>query len=400
METSLIIFLCVLLILAYLFDISSSISRIPSVILLLLLGWCVKQVTGMLNIDIPDLSSLLPVLGTVGLILIVLEGSLELEFSKSKARIISKAFLLALIPMIIVAFIFAAVVYGIEKTGFRIALLNAVPFCVISSAIAIPSVRSLNPKIRELVVYESSFSDIVGVLFFNFLAFNQVFNGSTFLHFGYQLLIIAAVSFVSVLVLSLLLSRIKHHITYTPIILLVILIYAIAKQFHLPGLIFILIFGLFIGNLRKFNQFGWFRKFRPAKLEQEVRKFKDITYEVTFLIRALFFLLFGFLMQTNELLSPESLPWSLGIVTIVLLVRWLALSIFKLPVSTLLFIAPRGLITILLFLSIAPEQSLSFFNKSLVIQTIILSVLVMTFGLMFTKKQTRAEKEVMTPTSS
>lgn len=384
METSLIIFICALLLLAYLFDISSALTKIPSVILLLLLGWLVKQAVTALNLKIPDLNPVLPVLGTIGLILIVLEGALELEINREKTRVINKAFLLALVPMLMVAFIIATTLFDIETDSYKTALLNAIPFCVISSAIAIPSVRSLSPQKRELVIYESSFSDITGVLFFNFIALNGAINGLTFMHFGFQLLIIIAVSFASVLVLSFMLGHISHHVTYTPIILLMILIYAISKQFHLPGLLFILVFGLFLGNLDKFSNSKWFSIFRPSKLEKEVTKFKGITNEVTFLVRALFFLLFGYLMETSELLSLESLPWAAVIVTIIFLVRWFTLSIFNLPVKTLLFVAPRGLITILLFLSIMPDQSLPLVNKSLIIQTIILSVLVMMFGLMLT----------------
>jgi hypothetical protein len=36
------------------------------------------------DINLPDLTATLPVLGTIGLILIVLEGSLELELNRSK----------------------------------------------------------------------------------------------------------------------------------------------------------------------------------------------------------------------------------------------------------------------------------------------------------------------------
>src|SRR5690606_41153731 len=39
-------------------------------------------------------------------------------------------------------------------------LLNAIPFSVISSAIAIPSVASLTAAKKEFIVYESSFSEI------------------------------------------------------------------------------------------------------------------------------------------------------------------------------------------------------------------------------------------------
>jgi len=167
---------------------------------------------------------------------------------------------------------------------------------------------------------------------------------------------------------------------------MVILIYSVSKVYHLPGLIFILVFGLFLGNLDELKRFRWIEKFRPEKLDKEVKKFKEITMEATFLIRALFFLLFGFLMEAKEILNPETIPWASAIVLSIILVRWLALKLSKLSISPLLFVAPRGLITILLFLAILPEQTIPIVNKSLIIQTIILSVLVMMFGLMTIKK--------------
>jgi len=51
----------------------------------------------------------------------------------------------------------------------------------------------------------------------------------------------------------------------------------------------------------------------------------------------------------------------------------------------MLFIAPRGLITILLFLAIEPTQNIPLVNKSLIIQVIILTALVMMLGLMTDK---------------
>lgn len=386
MTTTIIITICLLLLLAYIFDISSALTKIPSVILLLLLGWFVKQTVELFSIHIPDLNPLLPILGTIGLILIVLEGSLELELNKSKLAVIKKSSLNALIPMFALAFLFAFAFQFISQASYKIALVNAIPFCVISSAIAIPSVRNLSEFNKEFIIYESSLSDIFGVLFFNFIALNEIINTQSFGNFSLQLLLIIVISFIAVLGLSFLLSRIKHHITFTPIILIVILIYAVSKVYHLPGLIFILVFGLFLGNLDELKRFNWIEKLRPEKLDKEVKKFKEITTEATFLIRALFFLLFGFLMEAKEILNPETIPWATGIVLSIILVRWIALKFSKLPSSPLLFVAPRGLITILLFLAILPEQSISIVNKSLIIQSIILSVLVMMLGLMTAKK--------------
>jgi cell volume regulation protein A len=393
MSTAIIIIACALLLLAYAFDVSATFTKIPSVILLLILGGIMRITANSLNIFIPDLNPVLPILGTIGLILIVLEGSLELELNKSKIPLIKKSVIIALIPMLVLAFGLAFLFQFLNQGDFKINLVNVIPFCVISSAIAIPSVRSLSKESREFVVYESSLSDIFGVLFFNFIALNPYIDGQSFGLFGIQILIIIGVSFISVLGLSFLLSRIRHHVTFTPIILFVILIYAISKEFHLPGLIFILVFGLFLGNIDEMKRFKWIQKFRPEKLQEEVDKFKEVTFEATFLVRATFFMLFGFLMEPAEILNPVTFPLAAAIVGSILLVRLITLRLTGLMILPLLFVAPRGLITILLFLAIVPEQSIPLANKSLVIQTVILSVLAMMIGLMFSKKEIVVNEE-------
>jgi Na+:H+ antiporter len=385
MTITIIIILCTLLLLAYVFDISSPLTKIPSVILLLVLGWLFHRVLDFFDIVPPDLNVLLPILGTIGLILIVLEGALEVELNQSKISVIKKSSLMAVLTLVVLALSLGYIIHARENVPFRIALLNAIPFCVISSSIAIPSVKNLPQKDKEFVIYESSLSDIFGVLLFNFVAVNHFIHAKTIGLFFVQLLLMFSISFVSVAGLSLLLSRNKHHITYSPIILMVILIYAGSKILHLPGLLFILIFGLFLGNLDELKRFKWINYFKPERLDTEVAKFKDITAEATFLIRALFFMLFGFLLQTQEIINLETLPWAAAIAFGIVITRWIALWLLKLPVLPLLFIAPRGLITILLFLAIISIESIPFVNSSLVIQTIIISVLFMMIGLVIFK---------------
>jgi len=382
MTITIIITFCVLLLIAYVFDLTSSRTKIPSVILLFLLGWGVRQLTVWFGFQLPDFSPVLPVLGTVGLILIVLEGSLELELNKSKLRLIRKSFFGALLPMIALAFLLAFAFRYFGDFSLKDSLINAIPFCVISSAIAIPSVRNLSSYDKEFVIYESSLSDILGVLLFNFLAYNAIIDTNSYGEFALQLLIIAVVSFIATIGLSFLLSKIDHHIKFVPIILLVVLIYAVSKVYHLPGLIFILLFGLSIGNLDELKKIKWIERFKPEELNQEVNKFKELTIEGAFLVRALFFILFGYLIEAAEVLNPATFLWALGIVFFIFAFRAIQLKLSKLSLRSLLFVAPRGLITILLFLSIDPTQSISLVNKSLIIQVIILTALLMMIGLM------------------
>lgn len=383
--------LCVLLLIAYIFDVSAAHTKIPSVILLLFLGWLVRQATGLLNIQVPGLNTALPILGTIGLILIVLEGSLELELNKSKIPVIGKSFVVAFLPMIILSFVSAYALSYWSNTSFKNSLANVIPICIISSAIAIPTARNLSNTEKEFVIYESSLSDILGVLFFNFIVLNTSIDGGSVGHFILELVLIAIVSFIATAGLSFLMNKINHHIKFAPIILLVILIYNVSKIYHLPGLVFILLFGIFLGNLDEMKRFKWIEKLKPMELEKEILKFREITAEATFIIRALFFILFGYMMETAEILNTETIIWSLSFVACIFIIRGLALRLSRIPVLPLVFIAPRGLITILLFLAIPAEQMIPAMNRSLIIQIILFSSLVMMLGMMLSKKEKTTE---------
>lgn len=180
MTSAIILIICVLLFIAYLFDISSVKTKIPTVIILLGLGWIVKETSLLFRINIPDLSPVLPILGTIGLILIVLEVSLELELNREKLPIIGKSLTIALFPMFLLSFGLAFAFHYSNGIDFKVSLTNAIPFAIISSAIAIPSANNLSPKNREFITYESSLSDIFGVIFFNFLNRNNTFGIETF----------------------------------------------------------------------------------------------------------------------------------------------------------------------------------------------------------------------------
>jgi hypothetical protein len=386
MSVSIIITVCILLLLAYFFDITSSKTKIPSIILLLILGWFVKQGTDLLKISVPDLTSILPVVGTIGLILIVLEGSLELEFQKTKLPLIGKSAIVSLISMLLMSFGLGYAFYYFDAISYKDGLANAIPLSVISSAVAISSAKNLIPSQKEFITYDSSLSDVFGVLFFNFIVLHTIIDMTTFGEFFLDLLLIFVISFVATLGLAFLLSKITHRVKFAPIILLIILIYFISKEYHLPALFFILLFGLFIGNLNELKRYSFIEKLKPEILEKEVYKFKDLISEFTFLIRALFFLLFGFLIKTNELLNPKTIVWSVLITVGIFFIRGFFLKLVKLPLNPLLFIAPRGLITVLLFVSIPSSQVSEFANKSVVIQVIILTAFVMMFGFMITQK--------------
>ena len=394
MTFSIIVTLCVLILIAYVFDLSSKHTRVPTVIFLLLLGWGVHQLTDLFHLKIPDLNPLLPILGTVGLILIVLEGGLELKIQKSNQKILEKSTLSAIISLILTMVALGFGFHYLSGKGLLSSIVNAIPLCIVSSAIAIPSAENISKDKKTFIIYESSLSDIFGVIIFNFFLVNKVLSLASFGNFFLEIMVMLIVSVVASTLLALLIRRIDHHVKFLPIIIMIILIYEISKHYHLPALIFILIFGLLLNNIEKITSIKFLKNVNTFKLSKEVSRFREIVIEFTFLVRTMFFLLFGFIIETKKVLDLKSLMLAASIVALILLIRIIYLTISKIPIFPLLFIAPRGLITILLFLSIPIDIKIPFITKSLMIQVILLSTLVMMFGLMFNKK--KAVKETST----
>jgi cell volume regulation protein A len=388
MTLSIIITLCILLLLAYFFDVTSSKTRIPSVLLFLGLGLFMKEVVKWVHVDsIPNLEPLLPVLGTIGLILIVLEGSLELQIDKTKIPWVTRIAFISIISIFIFSFGLAYLFDYYSHCGIKNGLANAIPYSVISSAIAIPSSRFLNKSNKDFITYESSLSDIFGVLFFNFIVLNESIDTSSVTEFSFEILLVLLVTLISTIGLSFLLSNIKHHVKFIPIILIIILLYVVAKSFHLPALIMIMILGIFLNNINRLTWVKFLEKLKPNILIREVTKFRELTNEIAFLIRALFFILFGFLLKYENLFNLEMIMWSIGITVSILILRIIILFAFRFDLFPLMFIAPRGLITILLFVSIPDNQLVSFNTKSMIIQVILFTSLMMMLGVMFSSKK-------------
>jgi cell volume regulation protein A len=385
MTAGIILTLCILVLLAYIFDLTSAKTKIPSVILLLILGYLVRQLCNLFNINLLNLQSILPILGSIGLVLIVLEGALELELTRKKFPLIGKSIFIAAAPVFVLSFLLAFALQYISGYDLKSCLSNAIPLSVISSSIAIPSARNFSVADKEFIIYESSISDIIGVIFFNFITLHSSFGLFTFGSFFIQLFVIILISFVATGALSILLSRLEHQIKFVPIIFLVLLIYEISKMLNLPSLVFILVLGLFLNNLNEIKHISLIQRLKPNLLRKEVEKFKEITIEATFLVKALFFLVFGYLIHTSELLNQESLVWSVSITAGIFLVRAIVLKSSKIKLVPLVFIAPRGLITILLFLSIKPELQIPLINRSVMIQVIILSSLIVMIGSFLSK---------------
>ena len=145
---NLIIAAAIIVILSFWFNGISKKTNIPSVLMLIVLGVILQYILKYFIPDIPDFSGSLEILGTVGLIMIVLEAALELELKREKLVPILKATAIALIGLVASAWVAALIIYQfIPEMTMQSAWLYATPLSILSSAIIIPSVGgSQRPK--------------------------------------------------------------------------------------------------------------------------------------------------------------------------------------------------------------------------------------------------------------
>jgi Kef-type K+ transport system membrane component KefB len=403
---SILIILPVLIIFSYLFDILAIRTKFPSVILLVLTGIIARSIStyyGYNNFEFLD--SLVPVLGTIGLILIVLEAALELEIKKEKMDIIIKGFMAASVILIINIILVSLFFQNIIGLPYPTSVIYAIPLSIISSAVAIPSASGLINKNREFVVYESTFSDILGIMLF-YYSIRQAEKGEALIGLEPILTLIGQIFLIIVLSLAItyllfqLIQRIEHHVKFFLILALLILAYEIGKDIlKLPSLVLIFIFGIFLGNFSNLIPERLKKYVKTEKVgKDDLHEFNLLTAESTFLVRTFFFLFFGFSIPIESFIEFE--PYIIGATVLLIMygVRYFYLAVTNKDVESkpLLYFSPRGLITILLFLSIADyeiEKS-SIIDEKVLLVIIIASMLIMIQGSITRKNQNKEDKDL------
>jgi len=404
---SILFALPLLVIFSYLFDAFARKTKFPAVILLLLTGVLIRVITSANGYeDFEFLNDLIPVLGTIGLILIVLEGALELEINRQKLPTILKGFLSAIVILLLNIVIISWLFNYFLGMELHTATIFATPLSIISSAVAIPSAANLLNQDKEFVVYESTFSDILGIVIFNY-AIRQAESGQpmiaieSIVGLGLQILGIVVISTLITYVLFRLLQNIEHHVKFFLILSLLILVYAIGKFFHLPALLTIFIFGVFLSNIKELLPKFLLRYFQLNQSEKGLHEFHILTAESTFIVRTFFFLFFGFSIVISDFDSFMPLVYGVLVFAIMFLIRYLyfVLTSFKIKPSVLLYMSPRGLISILLFLQIKDLEIIqlekSVIDERMLLIVILTSMLVMTLGTLSNKQKSIPEEVVL-----
>lgn len=331
-----------------------------------------------------NLFGYLELLGVIGLIMIVLEAAVDLKITKDKIPLVRKSILLAFLVLFITSIVMGSAIMFLLDEPFFNSLIYAIPLSVVSSAVLIPSVHSLTQQKKEFLIYESTFSDIIGIMFFNFIVLQEesIFNFSGFLNIIFTIIQSVLISYFLVYIFS----KIKTGIRIFLIIAILAILYAVGKKFHLSSLLLIFIFGLFLNNTKLF----FFSKLQGyidhISVKKLVKDFHLITAETAFVVRTLFFVAFGMMIDLNQLLDPKVIIVGSVIVIILYSIRYLN---FKMIINTdvfpEIFLAPRGLITILLFFQIPAVYEIKGLGMGVLFFVILATGLIMMLALILTK---------------
>jgi hypothetical protein len=388
---TLIIGISSVIIISFFFNIFAKKTNIPSVLMLIALGVIIKEfLPAKYNTaDVATLSTL-EIIGNVGLVMIVLEAALDLKLTREKAGLIVNSFLVAIIALLASSFAIAGIIYyvipGASESFFN-CMIYAVPLSIMSSAIIIPSVGGLTGVKKEFMVYESTFSDILGIMLFYFMIESHEMESTKdiIIYVGTNISVTVVVSIILSYAMVFIFQRLTSQVKLFLVISVLMLMYALGKKLHMSSLLIILAFGLVLNNTSIFfkgNRMGkWVNE---EKVKPIMHDFHILTLESAFVIRTFFFVIFGMFITLNSILDPKVALVSVSVILILYLIRYIVLkAIVRRDITPQLYIAPRGLITILLFFVISghPDLVLDNFDAGILLFVILISSIIMTIAL-------------------
>jgi Kef-type K+ transport system membrane component KefB len=383
----LLIILCGLIVLSYFFSILSSFIKVPSVLLLLFTGIAFRAIAQANNFYFSVPAEIVDGLGVVGLIMIVLEAGLDLELSKNKISLIGNSFLAALFILIFSAALLTGILYYWLHEDIVRCIVYALPLSIMSSSIVLPSIHHLTKNKKEFLIYEASFSDIIGILLFNYFTGKEILTMQSVGSFSMAIVISIVLSLVVSYFLFLLMVKTKMNVKFFLVFALLIIIYEGGKMLNLPSLLTILTFGLMVNNWEKIS----LKKIRKFFSDNEVlnlrRSMHSITAESSFLVRTFFFVLFGFSIDLRFINNANVFLIGGLVVLALFLVRFLYLRFFfKTQLFPEVFLIPRGLVTIVLFYKIPANMKLSTFDDDILFFIILATGIIMSIGMILYKK--------------
>ncbi|MEJ2009701.1 MAG: cation:proton antiporter, partial [Acidobacteriota bacterium] len=264
-----------------------------------------------------------------------------------------------------------------------------------SSSITLPVLQQIEASTpaRVTMILDASLSDTFAILTVGILLDLGHGNGPIATRFIGQLLFVAFISVllavVAAVLWSYLLPKVSDRRFWNPLTLaVVLLLYAAAERIGVSGLITVFFFGIFLANARR-DELEVVKETLGLELAGEEHHSQMLSFhsELAFLIRTFFFVLLGAVVEFKELI--QYLPQVMGLLGAVILARALAVrasswswkGLHSAERELILWIMPRGLITVVLALQVVQVYGRAFaFLPAVAFATILATNLMVVIG--------------------
>lgn len=302
-------------------------TKIPDIIWLILFGIIIGPVLSYFRADIfQDVS---PLLAAVALMIILFDAGLNLDFFKS-LRNAPKGLLFSAVNMIISMLAVGWLSYwlfGFERLSTGL-LLGAI-LGGTSSAVVISLVSKLNysDNTKMTVILESVLTDtltiIASIALIDYISAAGTANPLQSIMASFS--VGGMIGLITGLVWLFVLNRIKDR-PFDHILTLgmVFLLYVFTEVSGGSGAIGAFMFGLVLGNGRKFSEMLRFRK--KFSIDRVMRTFQG---EISFFIRSFFFVYLGIMFTFH----PAYLLYGLILAAVILAVRFVAVRALTMPMK-------------------------------------------------------------------
>ncbi|MFA5469576.1 MAG: cation:proton antiporter [Bacteroidales bacterium] len=299
-----LIALGLLIFFSHTFNVLFSKTRIPNVLLLMLIGLVVGPVFKLISPQ--DMGKLGSVFTTVTLIAILFESGIGLELKVLKKALLG-ASLITVFNFVAVMLIGVLIGNYILKLDWLHSLFLGAALGGTSAAVVIPTINQLspNPRAKTVLYLESAFSDILCLVVAlallagiqtGELSVSGILN-NMWISIVFAIIIGVVLGIIWIVILKKYLSGMKNTMFTT--FALAFILYGFCERIGLNGGISILAFGITAGNI---GTAGFIRRLftldEESVLNQQERNFYS---EIVFVLQTYFFVYIGICIQLNNI---------------------------------------------------------------------------------------------------
>ena len=358
-----------LLVVAFLANRVFRISRIPDSMLLMALGVVLGPILGLVNAE--KLTRTTNLLGTLAIVLILFEGGLDLNL-RNTLRHFPGSLLLSTLSYTFSSAAGAFVAIKMLHLGVLEGLLVGAVLGCTSSTVVMPVLQQLEAAepVRATLLLEAAWGDVLAVLTVGVLLNLHAGSGPVLSGVANGLLVQVGVALIFGVVGGILWSRLllvlsEQRFWQVLTFSIVLVLFAGMEAIEANGLIAVLAFGLTLSNFPGIDpRLGRSGPELAAVESQEA--LLNFHSELAFLVRSFFFVLIGAVANLGSFRRYPLLM--VGTIAALFFARWLAVQcsrwswrdIDKSGRELILWMLPRGLITVVLAVQVLEAKGSNF----------------------------------------